>query len=305
MPRSQRALIGCFFAALPLLGATAAFGQYYGSPDSYYYNYASPEARAYYDRRYYDEYYYAYGGRYYNNGGYGRRGGDPQGYSQGQAAPSGDYEDDYAPRARPRARAQAQEDYYSRDPYGAPPRGGYEQGRSRMAALPPDADPAYSTGMDHDQEVDFRQRTAAMVADPYSRREGEITIDTGQRKLYLSLGGGRAIEYGIGVGREGFLWKGQAEVGRKAYWPGWTPPKEMLLRRPDLPRHMEGGIENPLGARALYLFRGDKDTMFRIHGTNEPDTIGQAVSSGCIRMLNSDVIDLYQRVRKGARVVVL
>jgi lipoprotein-anchoring transpeptidase ErfK/SrfK len=174
-----------------------------------------------------------------------------------------------------------------------------------MAALPPDADPAYSTAMDHDQEVDFRQRTAALVDDPYSRREGEITIDTAQRKLYLSLGGGRAIEYGIGVGREGFLWKGQAEVGRKAYWPGWTPPKEMLLRRPDLPRHMEGGIDNPLGARALYLFRGDKDTMFRIHGTNEPDTIGQAVSSGCIRMLNTDVIDLYQRVKKGARVVVL
>ena len=174
-----------------------------------------------------------------------------------------------------------------------------------MAALPPDADPAYSTAMDLDQGIDFRQRTAALVADPFSRRSGEITIDTGRRKLYLSLGDGRAIEYGIGVGREGFAWKGQAEIGRKAYWPGWTPPKEMLLRRPDLPRHMEGGIDNPLGARALYLFRGDKDTMFRIHGTNEPDTIGQAVSSGCIRMLNSDVIDLYQRVRKGARVVVL
>jgi lipoprotein-anchoring transpeptidase ErfK/SrfK len=174
-----------------------------------------------------------------------------------------------------------------------------------MAALPPDADPAYSTPMDLDQGIDLRQRTATLVADPFSRRSGEITIDTGQRKLYLSLGDGRAIEYGIGVGREGFAWKGQAEIGRKAYWPGWTPPKEMLLRRPDLPRHMEGGIDNPLGARALYLFRGDKDTMFRIHGTNEPDTIGQAVSSGCIRMLNSDVIDLYQRVRKGARVVVL
>jgi lipoprotein-anchoring transpeptidase ErfK/SrfK len=293
MLTSQRALIGCFSAALSLLAAPAAVGQYYGSPDSYYYNYASPEARAYYDRRYYDEYYYAYGGRYYDPRRYGARG-DPRGYSS---------EDDYAPRARPPARAQ--EDYYSRDPYGAPPRGGRGPGEARMAALPPDADPAYSTGMDHDQEVDFRQRTAALVADPFSRRSGEITIDTGQRKLYLSLGGGRAIEYGIGVGREGFLWKGQAEVGRKAYWPGWTPPKEMLLRRPDLPRHMQGGIENPLGARALYLFRGEKDTMFRIHGTNEPDTIGQAVSSGCIRMLNSDVIDLYQRVQKGARVVVL
>ena len=210
-------------------------------------------------------------------------------------------DEDYAPRARPPARAQ--EDYYSRDAYGAPPRAGRGPGEARMAALPPDADPAYSTSMDLDQGADFRQRTAALVADPFSRRSGEITIDTGQRKLYLSLGDGRAIEYGIGVGREGFAWKGQAEIGRKAYWPGWTPPKNMLLRRPDLPRHMGGGIDNPLGARALYLFRGDKDTMFRIHGTNEPDTIGQAVSSGCIRMLNSDVIDLYQRVRKGARVV--
>jgi lipoprotein-anchoring transpeptidase ErfK/SrfK len=289
MLRPQRTLIRCFSAALSLLAAPAAVAQYYGSPDSYYYNYASPEARAYYDRRYYDEYYYAYGGRYYDPRGYGRR--------------DYGYQDDYAPRARPPARAQ--EDYYSRDPYGAPPPARGVPGGARMAALPPDADPAYSTGMDHDQEVDFRQRTAALVVDPFSRRSGEITIDTGGRKLYLSLGGGRAIEYGIGVGREGFAWKGQAEVGRKAYWPGWTPPKEMLLRRPDLPRHMEGGIENPLGARALYLFRGEKDTMFRIHGTNEPDTIGQAVSSGCIRMLNSDVIDLYQRVRKGARVVVL
>jgi lipoprotein-anchoring transpeptidase ErfK/SrfK len=294
MLRSQRALIGCCSAALWLLAATAGVAQYYGSPDSYYYNYASPEARAYYDRRYYDEYYYSYGGRYYDRRGYGPRGDYPRDYSS---------QDDYAPRARPPARAQ--EDNYYRDPYGAAPRAGRGPGEARMAALPPDADPAYSTAMDLDQGIDFRQRTAALVADPFSRRSGEITIDTGGRKLYLSLGDGRAIEYGIGVGREGFAWKGQAEIGRKAYWPGWTPPKEMLLRRPDLPRHMEGGIDNPLGARALYLFRGDKDTMFRIHGTNEPDTIGQAVSSGCIRMLNSDVIDLYQRVRKGARVVVL
>src|SRR4051812_29387096 len=126
-----------------------------------------------------------------------------------------------------------------------------------------------------------------------------------QRKLYLSVGGGRAIEYGIGVGRQGFSWKGEALVGRKAFWPGWTPPKEMIARRPDLPDHMEGGMENPLGARALYLFKAGKDTLFRIHGTNEPGTIGRAVSSGCIRMLNGDVIDLYQRVAKGTPVVVL
>ncbi len=137
------------------------------------------------------------------------------------------------------------------------------------------------------------------------RRRERSPSTPGARKLYLSVGGGQAIEYGIGVGREGFAWKGVARVGRKAFWPGWTPPREMLLRRPDLPTHMEGGIENPLGARALYLFKGDKDTLFRIHGTNEPDTIGKAVSSGCIRMLNADVIDLYRRVQKGARVVVL
>ena len=133
---------------------------------------------------------------------------------------------------------------------------------------------------------------------------GTVIVDTAHTYLYLILGGGKALRYGIGVGREGFTWSGTQTITRKAEWPGWTPPPEMLLRRPDLPRHMEGGMENPLGARALYLFKGDKDSMFRIHGTNEPDTIGQAVSSGCIRMLNADVIDLYRRVSKGARVVV-
>jgi lipoprotein-anchoring transpeptidase ErfK/SrfK len=192
--------------------------------------------------------------------------------------------------------------------------GGYEaapqdlrgppQRRPRVASLPPDADPAYSTALDYDAEVDRNIATRARVEDLTSQPSGVITIDTQARKLYLSLGHGEAYEYGVGVGREGFAWKGAAQVGRKAYWPGWTPPKEMLLRRPDLPKHMEGGIDNPLGARALYLFNGKKDTMFRIHGTNEPDTIGQAVSSGCIRMLNADVIDLYNRVGKGTRVVV-
>ena len=192
--------------------------------------------------------------------------------------------------------------------------GGYEpapqdlrappQRRPRVAALPPDADPAYSTALDFDAEVDPTVATRERVDDPTGQGAGVITIDTRERKLYLSLGRGEAYEYGVGVGREGFAWKGAAQIGRKAYWPGWTPPKDMLLRRPDLPRHMEGGIDNPLGARALYLFNGKKDTMFRIHGTNEPDTIGQAVSSGCIRMLNADVIDLYSRVAKGTRVVV-
>jgi lipoprotein-anchoring transpeptidase ErfK/SrfK len=170
--------------------------------------------------------------------------------------------------------------------------------------LPADADPAYSTPLDYDDQVDPNVSTRTLVDDPTGQPAGAITIDTRERKLYLSLGRGQAYEYGVGVGRQGFAWKGDARIGRKAFWPGWTPPKDMLLRRPDLPAHMEGGIDNPLGARALYLFNGNKDTLFRIHGTNEPDTIGQAVSSGCIRMLNADVFDLYQRVSKGTRVVV-
>ncbi|SFK56023.1 L,D-transpeptidase catalytic domain [Methylocapsa palsarum] len=160
---------------------------------------------------------------------------------------------------------------------------------------------------DGDQElrVDPSQRTAALVRNPTSEAPGTIVIDTRSRHLYLVQPGGEAIQYGIGVGRQGFEWRGVARVGRKAEWPRWIPPKEMLQRRPDLPDQMEGGLENPLGARALYLYQGNRDTMFRIHGTNEPDSIGKAVSSGCIRMMNADVIDLYQRVGVGARVVVL
>ncbi|MEI2737104.1 MAG: L,D-transpeptidase [Rhodoblastus sp.] len=225
-------------------------------------------------------------------------------YGARAAAPDDDFDEDYdyrRPTARPRAGAQR---YLDDDALGRPRQLG-PQRRSLRAALPPDADPAYSTDVNYDDEIDWNERTRNLVGDPTGQPAGTITVDTRRRKLYLSLAGGQAIEYGIGVGRQGFAWKGAAHVGRKAYWPGWTPPREMLLRRPDLPSHMEGGIENPLGARALYLFKGAKDTLFRIHGTNEPETIGQAVSSGCIRMLNSDVVDLYRRVAKGARVVVL
>ena len=171
--------------------------------------------------------------------------------------------------------------------------------------LPPDADPNYSTPGGFDKDVDMTLSTRREVNDPTGEAAGTLTINTRERKLYLSLGEGRAIEYRIGVGRQGFAWKGVAEIGRKAFWPGWTPPPEMLARQPELPEHLDGGMENPLGARALYLFQGTKDTLFRIHGTNEPKTIGKAVSSGCIRMLDSDVIDLYGRVAKGTRVVVL
>jgi lipoprotein-anchoring transpeptidase ErfK/SrfK len=140
----------------------------------------------------------------------------------------------------------------------------------------------------------------------YSGREepGTIVVDTRNRHLYLVREGGTAIRYGIGVGREGFVWSGTAEVRRKARWPGWTPPAEMLRRRPELPRYMQGGIDNPLGCRALYLYQGDRDTLYRIHGTNEPWSIGGAESSGCIRMLNEDVLDLHDRVPVGTAVVV-
>ena len=130
---------------------------------------------------------------------------------------------------------------------------------------------------------------------------GTIIINTPERMLYLVEGGGRALRYGIGVGRPGFTWAGVHSVTNKREWPDWTPPDDMLKRRPDLPRHMEGGPENPLGARAMYL----GSTLYRIHGSNEPWTIGTAVSSGCIRMRNEDVIDLYGRVKVGAKVVVI
>ena len=130
---------------------------------------------------------------------------------------------------------------------------------------------------------------------------GTIVIDTPNKFLYLVQGDGTALRYGVGVGRPGFTWSGTKTISAKKEWPAWTPPPEMLARRPDLPRHMEGGPENPLGARAMYL----GSSLYRIHGSNEPWTIGTNVSSGCIRMRNEDVIDLYGRVGVGTRVVVI
>jgi lipoprotein-anchoring transpeptidase ErfK/SrfK len=149
------------------------------------------------------------------------------------------------------------------------------------------------------------------VVDPrYIRQEvaydgkeaaGTIIVNTNQKMLYLVQANGRAIRYGIGVGRPGFTWAGTHHVTNKREWPDWRPPPEMLQRRPDLPRHMVGGPDNPLGARALYL----GSTLYRIHGSNEPWTIGTQVSSGCIRMRNEDVVDLYNRVKVGTKVVVM
>lgn len=193
--------------------------------------------------------------------------------------------------------------------YGARPRGGivYQQAsapvvlqdepddtpvprgthRERMPApISPGFDPRYE-----------KQEVAA----PGGHAPGTIIIDTPNKFLYLVQGNGRALRYGIGVGRPGFEWAGVKSITRKAEWPDWRPPEQMLKRRPDLPRYMAGGPENPLGARALYL----GSSLYRIHGTNEPSTIGQAVSSGCIRMRNQDVMDLYTRVRVGTKVVVI
>jgi lipoprotein-anchoring transpeptidase ErfK/SrfK len=140
-----------------------------------------------------------------------------------------------------------------------------------------------------------------VVSYPTNEAPGTIIIDTPNTYLYLVLGNGKAMRYGIGVGRDGFTWSGVKHVEKKAEWPDWTPPAEMLQRQPYLPRFMAGGPGNPLGARAMYL----SGSVYRIHGTNAPHTIGQRVSSGCFRLTNEDVQDLYQRVKVGAKVVVL
>ncbi len=149
----------------------------------------------------------------------------------------------------------------------------------------------------------FQQQAIPREVVPFrgSYEPGTIVVSTSKRRLYYVLGGGQAIQYGVGVGREGFSWSGTKTVTMKKEWPDWRPPAQMLRRRPDLPRYMAGGMDNPLGARALYL----GSSLFRIHGSNEPDTIGAAVSSGCIRMTNRDVTDLYDRVKVGTKVVVL
>jgi lipoprotein-anchoring transpeptidase ErfK/SrfK len=177
---------------------------------------------------------------------------------------------------------------YQQAPAYAPP--GYDMGPGYVES--PDSpgravmDPRYVK-----QEVPYEGKEAA----------GTIIINTRDRLLYLVQGNGSAIRYGIGVGRPGFTWSGVHHISQKREWPDWTPPDEMLRRRPDLPRHVPGGPDNPLGARAMYL----GSTLYRIHGSNEPWTIGTAVSSGCIRMRNEDVVDLYTRVKIGTKVIVI
>jgi lipoprotein-anchoring transpeptidase ErfK/SrfK len=152
---------------------------------------------------------------------------------------------------------------------------------------------------------DFRR---AVVPYPTRHWPGTVIINTGNRQLFIVLEGQQAMRFGCAVGRDGFRWAGLADVGRKVMWPRWTPPKDMIERSPEKAKWkdgMPGGPQNPLGARALYLFQNGNDTLYRIHGTNEPMSIGKNASSGCIRMLNQDVIELYRRAPVGTRVVVM
>jgi len=156
---------------------------------------------------------------------------------------------------------------------------------------------------------DSNAKTSRTVAKRYARQVvdfktdlavGSVLVDNSDRWLYLIQENGKALRYGVGVGREGFQWSGRNRISRKAEWPGWTPPAAMRKRQPGLPAYMPGGLDNPLGARAMYI----GSTLYRLHGTSDPNSIGRAVSSGCIRLMNEDVIDLYERVRVGALVVV-
>jgi len=171
-----------------------------------------------------------------------------------------------------------------------PPQGEPQQSLRQPEEASDSAHPAFDPKFEK-QLVDYSGKESA----------GTIVIDTPNKFLFLVQGNGKALRYGIGVGRPGFTWSGVKQISAKKEWPDWTPPPEMLVRRPDLPRHMEGGPQNPLGARAMYL----GSSLYRIHGSNEPWTIGTNVSSGCIRMRNEDVIDLYGRVNVGARVIVI
>jgi lipoprotein-anchoring transpeptidase ErfK/SrfK len=187
---------------------------------------------------------------------------------------------------RPQYEMQPQYDYDRRSPYGPMIQARREQ--PDVAARPQTRaiDPQYLP-----QQVAYNG----------NEKPGTIVIDSSKRFLYLVQENGQAMRYGVGVGRDGFGWSGTKTVTAKKEWPDWRPPEEMIKRQPDLPRYMAGGPSNPLGARAMYL----GDSLYRIHGSNEPWTIGQAVSSGCFRMRNEDVIDLYERVKVGTKVVVL
>ncbi|WP_322518361.1 L,D-transpeptidase [Rhodopseudomonas palustris] len=184
--------------------------------------------------------------------------------------------------------------------YAAAPQAGPFGVDDEVLAAPLATSPDAALSDDEDAQLSDRLRRQVVAYDS-NQPAGTIVIDTANTYLYYVLGGGRAIRYGVGVGREGFTWAGTQTITRKAEWPDWHPPAQMIARQPYLPRFMAGGPGNPLGARAMYL----GSTEYRIHGTNDPSTIGRFVSSGCIRLTNEDVADLFSRTRVGARVVVL
>jgi lipoprotein-anchoring transpeptidase ErfK/SrfK len=173
---------------------------------------------------------------------------------------------------------------------------GYNPQTGRYQEMRVDDQPGYVPNSEEVPAAFKRQAVFFRTAEP----PGTIVVHTSERFMYLVQGNNRALRYGIGVGREGFQWQGLLKISRKAEWPDWTPPQEMIDRQPYLPRFMAGGPGNPMGARALYLGA----TVYRIHGTNQPHTIGSAVSSGCFRLVNSDVIDLYERVPVGTKVII-
>lgn len=188
--------------------------------------------------------------------------------------------------------ANSGEDYYSSDP---------AYGYGRTTDDPYGYPAAAGQGYQAAPQAQVAPIPREIVAFDGNYKPGTIVVSTAERRLYFVMPNGEALRYGVGVGRPGFTWSGVKTVTAKKEWPSWTPPAAMIARRPDLPRYMAGGVENPLGARAMYI----GSTEYRIHGSNEPDTIGQAVSSGCIRMTNEDVTDLYERVKVGAKVVVM
>jgi lipoprotein-anchoring transpeptidase ErfK/SrfK len=181
----------------------------------------------------------------------------------------------------------------------------FVQQRQNYAAVPDEKFPLKAMELEKIKPELRRQEVAYETTHP----AGTVVVDTPARRLYYVMGNGRAMRYGVGVGRQGLALRGNAYIGRKSEWPSWTPTPNMIRREPhknlQYAGGMPGGPNNPLGARALYLYREGNDTMFRLHGTNQPQSIGHAMSSGCIRMLNHDIIDLYERVPVGARVVVL
>jgi lipoprotein-anchoring transpeptidase ErfK/SrfK len=187
------------------------------------------------------------------------------------------------------------------DGIGQPP---YYASRANYSRLRDEPYPVPSINIDSVNKRFLRQTVLLDTKE----RPGTIIVDPYNRFLYLVQDEGKALRYGVGVGRAGFLWAGRAYVGWKRAWPTWTPPPAMVAREPQLVEYakgMEPGLQNPLGARAIYIYRDGRDTMYRLHGTNQPRSIGKAVSSGCIRLFNQDIIDLYDRVKPGAKIVVL